>query len=126
MRREQLYLTDIVDAIDAIARFLSNADAVTFSTNELLQSAVLHKLTVIGESASRISPELRQRNPEVEWRAIIGFRNILVHEYFAVDHAIVWETATREVAVLRDQISAILDSLLAEGPRDPLPPDPVE
>ncbi|MCG8462759.1 MAG: DUF86 domain-containing protein, partial [Holophagales bacterium] len=111
MRREQLYLTDIVDAIDAIARFLSNADAVTFSTNELLQSAVLHKLTVIGESASRISPELRQRNPEVEWRAIIGFRNILVHEYFAVDHAIVWETATREVAVLRDQISAILDSL---------------
>jgi len=54
MRLEELYLTDIIEAADAIQRFVRNVDQNTFLKDELLQSAVLQKLMIIGEAASRI------------------------------------------------------------------------
>lgn len=87
MRREELYLADIVDAADAITRFIADADAQTFAENDLLRSAVLNKLAIIGEAAARLPKEFHDRHPEIEWIDIIGFRNIVVHAYFAVD----WE-----------------------------------
>jgi uncharacterized protein with HEPN domain len=78
--------------------------------NELLQSAVLQKLTVIGEAASKLSQEFRDLHPEVEWNDIVSLRNIAVHAYFAVDWPIVWVTASQEVPVLRSQIAQILET----------------
>ena len=100
MRREELYLTDIVEAADAIQRFLVDVGQNTFLRNELLQSAVLQKLMIIGEAASRLSKEFRDKHPEIEWEDIIGFRNIAVHAYFAVEWSIVWVAATQEAPVL--------------------------
>ncbi len=57
--------------------------------NELVQSAVLQKLAVIGEATAHLSAELRARHSEIEWTDIIAFRNIAIHAYFAVDWAIV-------------------------------------
>ncbi len=82
MRRESLYLTDIVEAADHIAEFIAGADSEQFRKSELLRSAVVHKLSVIGEAAARVSGDLRARNPQVPWPQIIAFRNILVHAYF--------------------------------------------
>jgi uncharacterized protein with HEPN domain len=89
MRPEELYLTDIIEAVDAIQRFLVDIGHNTFLQNELLQSAVLQKLMIIGEAASRLSKEFRDKHPEIEWEDIIGFRNIAVHAYFAVEWSIV-------------------------------------
>jgi uncharacterized protein with HEPN domain len=50
----------------------------------MMNSAVLQKLTVIGEAASRLPKEFTNRFPEIPWVDIIGFRNIAVHEYFAI------------------------------------------
>lgn len=64
MRREELYLADIVDAADAITRFIADADAQTFAENDLLRSAVLNKLAIIGEAAARTpSPPASLPNP---------------------------------------------------------------
>jgi uncharacterized protein with HEPN domain len=84
MRPEKLYLLDIVAAADAIRRFIEPVDEAQFMQDELRQSAVLQKVTVIGEAAARLSEEFIANHPEVDWRAIIGFRNIAVHEYFAL------------------------------------------
>ncbi len=108
MRREELYLTDILEAADAITRFVHGVDEDSFFEDELRQSAVLHKLIVIGEAAARLPDEFRNRHPEVEWSDIVGFRNIAVHEYFSVNLPIVWVTATQEVPTLRDKIAQIL------------------
>ena len=108
MRPEELYLTDIVDAADAIARFLGEIEREDFLNDELRQSAVLQKLVVIGEAAARLSPDFQKRHPEIEWRDVISFRNIAVHEYFAVNWEIVWVTATQDVPLLREKIAAIL------------------
>ena len=56
MRREELYLTDIIEAADAIQRFLKNVEKDAFLKNEVIQSAVLQKLSIIGEAASRLRP----------------------------------------------------------------------
>jgi len=108
MRREELYLTDIIEAADAIQRFLVDVGQNTFLRDELLQSAVLQKLMTIGEAASRLSKEFRDKHPEIEWEDIIGFRNIAVHAYFAVEWSIVWVAATQEAPELKRKITDIL------------------
>lgn len=109
MRSERLYLIDIYEAVKTVEEFTANVEKDTFLTNELLQSAVLHKLGIIGEAAvSRLSIELKNRFPEVDWKAIVGTRNILVHVYFAINLEVIWAAATEQMRPLQDQIRRIL------------------
>ena len=108
MRREELYLQDIVEATESIKKFLADIGYASFQESDLVRSAVLQKLTMIGEAAARISKEFQSRHPDVEWADIIAFRNIAVHAYFAVDWDIVWTTATEDVLVLEEQVGKII------------------
>jgi uncharacterized protein with HEPN domain len=114
MRPEKLYLTDIVDAADAISRFVADIRYDDFVRDELRQSAVLQKLIVIGEAASHLSPDFRANHTAVEWADIVGFRNIAVHEYFAVNWSIVWVAATEDVPFLKDRVAQILAAEYAD------------
>jgi len=108
MRHEQLYLTDILEAADSISGFLAGLSEEGFLGSDLLRSAVLHKLTVIGEAAARLPVDFVQRHPDIPWADIVGLRNIAVHAYFAVKWSIVWVAGTEEVPRLRGQVEAIL------------------
>ncbi len=108
MRPERLYLTDIVEASEAIARFLKGLNEDAFMDDELRQSAVLQKLIVIGEAAARLPRDFTTRYPEIPWQDIVAFRNFAVHEYFAVDWHIVWVTATQDVPALYRQVIRLL------------------
>ncbi len=118
MRREKLYLADMIEAADAIGCFLTEIEAERFLQDDLVRSAVLQKISIIGEAAARLPKEFQARHPEVEWRDIIAFRNIAVHAYFAVQWQMVWTTATRDAPALRQKIS---DILRAEFPEDAPP-----
>ncbi|MCH7700771.1 MAG: DUF86 domain-containing protein [Planctomycetes bacterium] len=111
MQRDELYLADIVEAADAITRFLGDAKEQVFAGNDLLRSAVLQKLIVIGEAAGRVSGDLRKQYAEIPWIDIIAFRNIAVHAYFSVNWPIVWTTATEEVPALRAQVVQIIEDI---------------
>jgi len=108
MRHESVYLTDIVEAADHIADFLAQHDFEAFQASELLRSAVLQKLTVIGEAAARVSQPLRDRHAHIPWSQIIAFRNILAHSYFGIDWEIVWRAARNRCPVLREQAANVL------------------
>ena len=110
MRREELYLADIVEAAAAIQGFLENVEFERFQASDLIRSAVLQKLTIVGEAVSRLPPAFRQRHPEVEWSDIAGFRNIAVHAYFAIDWRIVWVAATQEAQELAAIVANILST----------------
>jgi len=110
MRREELYLADIVEAADAIRGFLQGVEQSSFLGSDLLRSAVLQKLMIIGEAANKMPKEFRNRHPEVPWRDIVAFRNIAAHAYFSVDWAIVWIAAVKDVPELRQEIAGILVS----------------
>ena len=108
MRPEKLYLLDIIEAAELIDRFCEPIGEEAFLQDELRQSAVLQKLIVIGEAAARLPAEFRERYKEVAWEDIIGFRNIVVHEYFAILWQIVWNTAILDVPELSRKIMSIL------------------
>ncbi|MEK7404872.1 MAG: HepT-like ribonuclease domain-containing protein [Acidobacteriota bacterium] len=73
-----------------------------------MRSAVVGKLTIIGEAAARVTEELRARHPEVPWSMVVAFRNILVHAYFGIDWSIVWLAAGKQCPELSKQMAAIL------------------
>ena len=108
MRREELYLNDIVEAADAISQFILGVEQDSFLQNDLLRSAVLQKLIIIGEGAARLPKEFREHHTEIEWKDIVAFRNIAVHAYFAVEWSIVWVAATQDAPELRTKIARIL------------------
>jgi uncharacterized protein with HEPN domain len=110
MPREELFLQDIIEAADAIDSFLSNVLKENFLQSDLIQSAVLQKLAVIGEASARISDNLRNAHPEIPWRQIIGFRNIAIHAYFSINWETVWIAATKNAPLLREQIKEILEN----------------
>ncbi len=108
MRHESLYLNDVVEAADHIAEFISGTDFEGFHKSELLRSAVVQKLSIIGEAAARVSEDLTARHPEVPWHQIVAFRNILIYAYFGIDWDVVWRTAKDRSPALRRQIAGIL------------------
>lgn len=108
MRREALYLADIVEAAQAIESFVADYHRDVFVENDLVRSAVLQKVAIIGEAAARLPRDLQSRYPEIPWADIIGFRNIVVHAYFSVDWETVWITATQDVPELKQQIAAVI------------------
>lgn len=101
-------MIDILEAAEAIHRFCDCVDEKVFLQDEMRQSAVLQKLIVIGEAASRIPTNFRKSHFNVEWEDIIGFRNIAVHEYFAILWQIVWNTAMQDVPDLSQKVLKIL------------------
>lgn len=113
MRRERLFLEDIVAAADCIAEFIQELDRRSFEDNRLVRSAVVHQLTIIGEAVARLSPELRARHAQVPWADIKGFRNIIVHNYFGIDWEEVWRSAVTSVPMLRTKV---LEVIRAEFP----------
>jgi uncharacterized protein with HEPN domain len=111
MRHESLYLEDIRDAADSIARFIAGLDdEAALCESDMVSSAVVHKLAVIGEASARLSPGLKARHPEVAWAEIVAFRNILVHAYFGIDWSVVWLAVSVEIPMLRRQVAGILET----------------
>lgn len=74
-----------------IKRYLANLDYHLFITDEKTIDAVVRNFEIIGEVANRIDTDFREKNKEIEWKRIKGFRNRIVHEYFGIDYKIVWE-----------------------------------
>ena len=110
MRREKLYLADIVEAADSIATFLAGVNKEAFLANDLIRSAVLQKLMIIGEAAARLPAGFKEHHPEIAWADMIGFRNVAAHTYFAMKWPVAWVIATEQVPALRLKIAAILDA----------------
>lgn len=68
----------------------------------MLQLAGLAIIIRIGEAAGRVPVEVRDENPRIAWRQIVGMRNRIVHDYDVVDYALVWEVIARRVPEMRD------------------------
>ncbi len=114
-RDPRLFVAEMIAACDKIGRFISGLQEADFYNNELVQDAVLRNLEVIGEAARQLSADVRDRHSEVPWTRIIGFRNITVHAYFAVDLSIVWRIITANLPGLVRQLQTILDELNSGG-----------
>lgn len=65
--------------------------------NRQLQHSLVRCITIIGEAASRLSPEFRENHADIPWQDIIGMRNRLIHAYFDIDMDLIWRTVAQEL-----------------------------
>jgi uncharacterized protein with HEPN domain len=108
LRDDRERLADILEAIDRAQRYAVRGRAA-FESDELIQAWMVQQLMVIGEAASQLSGEMRERSPEVPWRRIVGLRNRLVHAYFQADLVLVWSVVVQDLPSLRKAVADLLD-----------------
>lgn len=104
-------LRHMLDAAREASRFLQGRDPQDLATDTMLNYAVRHAIEIIGEAANNVSPEVRNSLPEIPWRQVIGMRNRLIHAYFDVNTAILWDTVKLSLPAL----IASLAEFLANG-----------
>jgi uncharacterized protein with HEPN domain len=111
MRNTNLYLKDILAAIDSIENFVAGMDWTAFQGDDKTTSAVIQKFEVIGEATKQIPEEIRQKYPHVPWKGMAGMRDVLIHSYFKVDHKLVWQTVKESLPEIRPEIQKVLDEI---------------
>ncbi len=104
-------LKHILESASLISEWLTGIKKERFFEDIMLQEAVIRRIEVIGEAAKNISQQLKKVYSSIPWKAVAGMRDILIHEYFGVDLEEVWNTATKDIPKLKQQIEAILKEL---------------
>ena len=120
MRHDALaYLSDIIESCDAISAALLGLGLGEYKRTRLVRSSVEREFIIIGEAISALSHAAPDAFAAItRARRIVDFRNQLTHEYATVDDTLVWAIADRDVRVLRDECSALMKSIEAQGEVD--------
>jgi uncharacterized protein with HEPN domain len=111
MNKDIRRIKDILEAIDNINNFRKNKSFEEILDNTMLKSAFTAQLIIIGEATNNITATLKSKYLEVNWKEIVGLRNILVHEYFGIVWEIVWDTITEDLPKLQTTMKMILNKL---------------
>lgn len=112
MKDDKLYVVHILERIDRIENY-TKGGREAFVRTDLIQDGVLRNLQTLAESTQKLSDEMKSDHPEIDWRRIAGFRNILVHDYLGVDIPQVWQIIETELPTLKsvvEQMKAELDA----------------
>jgi uncharacterized protein with HEPN domain len=107
--RDVLYLEHILEAIAAIERYTAGGRTAFFA-DDMIQSAVIRQLEVVGEAVKNLSDDLVSREPRMPWREAARTRDLLIHGYFRIDLEIVWNIVAHELTPLRENIRRILNA----------------
>ena len=109
MKDDKLYLIHIRECIERIESYVGAGGEETFMASTLVQDAVLRNLQVMAESTQRLSDALKSAHPEVDWRQIAGFRNVVVHNYLNVEPNRVWLVIEQDLPSLKRSVAAMLN-----------------
>lgn len=109
-----LFINDMLDAITLIEQYVSDIREDEFSRDTEKQDSVIHRLMIIGEAAVHLPDNIRSLSPETQWRAIVAFRNVAIHEYSGVSLGTVWEIVEKELPILKTQISTLKEVFLSQ------------
>jgi uncharacterized protein with HEPN domain len=104
------YLRHILAEADYLIRESAGIGEERFMADETLQRAFVRSLEIIGEATKKVPDGFRARYPMVEWRAMAGMRDRLIHDYFGVDYELVWDVVQNHIPALRRQIASIIDT----------------
>jgi uncharacterized protein with HEPN domain len=107
VKDDRLYIHHVLGCARRIERYCQDGEDA-FRSSEMIQDAVLRNLQTLAESTQRISDPMKALHPEVDWRAIAGFRNVLVHDYLGINRVRIWEIVSLHLPVLGAQMEAIL------------------
>jgi len=106
----RVYLAHILECAQKIERYTEDGEK-EFLSDSLIQDAVIRNFEIIGEAAKRVPAAYRKGHPEIPWRLMAGFRDVLIHAYEGVDLNRVWEIVQDDLPKVKEAINKILPPL---------------
>lgn len=106
---DTVYLREMLDCIALIESYTQGITYETFYNERMRRDAVLLQIANIGEAGRKLSKDFRKKHFEVPWLQIINMRHRIAHEYSSLDLRAVWDTATMDIAPLKEAILSILN-----------------
>jgi uncharacterized protein with HEPN domain len=110
MKDDRLYIHDMLDRAQRIKEYTKDGHT-TFLSDPMIQDAVCRNFEIVGEAAKRVSDTTRNLYPEIPWRFVAGFRDVLIHQYAGVDIGLVWERVEKDLPPLIASLEKILGNL---------------
>jgi len=107
------YLQHILTEAEFLLEQSAHISKEDYLSSEVLRRAFVRSLEVMGEAAKNVPMEYKSLHPDLEWRALAGTRDRLIHGYLGVNHVIIWDIVTKKIPALRSRI----EELLREDPR---------
>lgn len=110
LKDDAIRLQHMLDAARDALSFVAGKSRVDLNTNRMLALSLVKSIEIIGEAASRVSPDCQAQCGGIPWPEIVGMRNRLIHAYFNVDLDIVWHTVKEELPPLVAELEKALSS----------------
>ena len=118
MNEDRTRIEHMIEHSQRILTMLQDITEEQFYNSPTLVDAISFNFAVLGEAASKISAELRDRYPSIPWRTVIAMRNFLIHEYIKIKPRYLWETAHNDLRPLLGSLELILKSLESAGTKE--------
>ena len=103
-KNDNYYKEKIIEEINTIQKYVGKMTYEEFISDNITLDAVMFRLIQMIENINNLSVEYRENHPSIPWGEIIGFRNGIVHEYGVTYFVIVYETITKDLEILKDQL----------------------
>lgn len=104
---DRVLLAHMHECLDRIREY-TNAERARFETSRLVQDAVIRNLQTLAESSQRLSSEIKGTEPQIPWRELAGFRNVIVHGYLGVDLRAVWLVVEQDLPTLTEAVNRMV------------------
>jgi len=108
LKRELLFLEDIIGSIILIEEYINDISEDDFYKSTQLQDAVIRRIEIIGEATKKITEATKIKYPEIPWRKMAGMRDVLIHDYDGINLDIVWNTCKDKLPELKEQLQIVL------------------
>lgn len=101
------YPKHVLDEVNFLERESTNTTEEQFLYDEVKQRAFARSLEIIGEAVKMVPDDFRSQHPEIDWKSFAGLRDKLIHHYFGIDYAIVWDVVKNELPNLKQKLLKI-------------------
>lgn len=110
------YLQHIRDEADFLLNATRDVSKPNFMADEVLKRACIRSLEIIGEASKKLPDDFRAENSQVEWRAMAGMRDRLIHAYFGVDYDLVWDVLQHKIPDLYQKVDLFIENFPPSNP----------